>query len=125
MLGADFLASMDARLGSTAFGTDSTRMSVANAFGEIWLRPGMERRIRSLITIAMLIPVRAAAEIKNHTRAALANGCTVQELEELALHAIPYCGFPAASHAQQAIVEVLQERGLLEQDQSMKERGLL
>jgi len=68
-------------------------------FGEIWQRPGLERRTRSMLTIAMLIAMGRMAQLPAHVRGALANGVTREELRELILHALLYCGIPAAVEA--------------------------
>ncbi len=68
-------------------------------FGEIWQRPGLEKRTRSMLTIAMLIAGGRMAQLPGHIRGALANGVTPEELRELILHALLYCGIPAAVEA--------------------------
>jgi 4-carboxymuconolactone decarboxylase len=65
-------------------------------FGETWNRPGLGRRDRSLITLAMLIALGKEAEIRMHVRGGLANGLTVDEIQELVLHSMIYCGVPAS-----------------------------
>lgn len=78
-------------------------------FGEIWSRPGLDLRTRSLITVAMLAALGKTAEIRIHTRGALANGATKEELKELALHVSPYCGIPAMVNAMIAIEAAIGE----------------
>jgi 4-carboxymuconolactone decarboxylase len=68
-------------------------------FGEIWQRPGLDRKTRSLLTVAMLIGTGRMAQLPTHLRGALANGVTREELRELFLHAQLYCGIPAAVEA--------------------------
>ncbi len=68
-------------------------------FGEIWQRPGLDRRTRSLITLAMLIASGRFTQFPAHVRGALANGVTPEELRELTLHSQLYCGIPAAVEA--------------------------
>lgn len=68
-------------------------------FGEVWQRPGLERRMRSLLTIAMLIAAGRMAQLPAHIRGAVANGVTPEELREVILHALLYCGIPAAVEA--------------------------
>ena len=69
------------------------------AWGEVWARPGLERRTRSLITLAMLVALNREEEFKMHIAAALRNGVSVEELRELILQAGIYCGLPAANNA--------------------------
>jgi 4-carboxymuconolactone decarboxylase len=80
------------------------------AWGEIWARPGLTRRERSLITLAMLVALNREAEFCLHVRAAFNNGVTVEELRELLLHSGIYCGLPAANAAIRAAREVINER---------------
>lgn len=70
-----------------------------NCFGEVWTRPGLDRRTRSLLTIAMLIGLGRSHEIRIHVKGALSNGATEEELGELLRHAAVYCGVPAAVDA--------------------------
>lgn len=69
------------------------------AWGEVWSRPGLDRRTRSCITLAILVALRAHGEIPLHVRAALRNGVTVDEISEVLLHAAVYAGMPAANAA--------------------------
>jgi 4-carboxymuconolactone decarboxylase len=68
-------------------------------FGEIWQRPGLDRKSRSMITIAMLIASGRFAQLPAHVRGALANGVSRTELRELVLHSQLYCGIPSAVEA--------------------------
>src|ERR1700693_1360769 len=69
------------------------------AWGEIWTRPGLDRRTRSCITVAMLVALHREGELELHLRAALRNGVTVDELKEILLQTAIYCGVPAANSA--------------------------
>jgi 4-carboxymuconolactone decarboxylase len=69
------------------------------AWGEIWSRPGLDRKTRSCITIAALVALRAENEIAMHVRAALRNGVTAEEIAEVILHTAVYAGVPAANGA--------------------------
>lgn len=66
------------------------------AWGAIWAREGLEPRLRSLITIAMLVGLRQPDELRTHIRGAIRNGCTTEEIRETLLHAAIYLGVPAA-----------------------------
>jgi 4-carboxymuconolactone decarboxylase len=79
------------------------------AWGEIWTRPGLPRKTRSLITIAMLVALNRGDELKMHIRAALHNGVTREELREVLLQTAIYCGVPAANTAFHLAEEVLFE----------------
>ncbi len=69
------------------------------AWGEIWARPGLPRRTRSLVTVAMLVALNRPEELRMHLRAAAACGVTREELREVLLQTAVYCGLPAANAA--------------------------
>jgi 4-carboxymuconolactone decarboxylase len=69
------------------------------AWGEIWARPGLDRKTRSCITLAALVSLRAENEIAMHVKAALRNGLTPEEIGEVILHTAIYAGVPAANGA--------------------------
>ncbi len=78
-------------------------------WGEIWTRPGLPRRTRSLLTIAMLVALNRGEELKLHIRGALQNGVTREELREVLLQTAIYCGVPAANSAFHLAEEVFSE----------------
>ena len=69
------------------------------AWGDVWARPGLDRRTRSCVTLAMLTALGHEAEIALHVRAAVRNGVTPTEIGEVLLHAAVYAGAPAANRA--------------------------
>jgi len=77
------------------------------AWGEIWTRPGLDRRIRSCITVAMTVALNRPDELALHLKGALRNGVTVDELREVLLQTAVYCGVPAAHTAFKVAQEVL------------------
>jgi 4-carboxymuconolactone decarboxylase len=79
------------------------------AWGEIWTRPGLPRKTRSLLTIAMIVALNRPDEFRLHVRAAFNNGVTREEIKEVLLHAAIYCGVPAANSAFHAAQEVFSE----------------
>ena len=81
------------------------------AWGEIWTRPGLPRKTRSLITIAMMVALNRADELRLHLRAAANTGVTRNEIREVLLHAAVYCGVPAANSAFHIAEEVFAETG--------------
>jgi 4-carboxymuconolactone decarboxylase len=126
MLGDRFLAGLTASAESGAFAADCASIAIESAFGAVWSRPGLARRDRSLVTLGILIATGKSAELKNHVRAGLNNGLSVEELQEVLIQAFPYCGFPCVAEAIEATTAVLRERGLIDDTtQSAKERGLL
>ena len=79
------------------------------AWGEIWTRPGLDRRTRSCITVAMLVALGREDELALHMRAALNNGVTRDELKEVLLQTAVYCGVPAANSAFRIAVNIVEE----------------
>jgi 4-carboxymuconolactone decarboxylase len=77
------------------------------AWGEVWSRPGLSRHTRSLLTLAMTIALNREDEFRLHLHAALNNGVTHEEIQEVLLHSAIYCGVPAANHAFKVAAEVL------------------
>ena len=77
------------------------------AWGEIWGRPGLPRQTRSLITLAMLVALNRGDELRMHIRAALRNGVTIEEIQEVFLQCAIYCGVPAANAAFHLAEDVL------------------
>ena len=69
------------------------------AWGEIWARPGLDRRTRSCITLTALVALGRLDELEMHVRAAIRNGLTQQEIGEVLLQCAVYCGVPAANSA--------------------------
>jgi len=78
-----------------------------HGWGSTWQREGIDRKTRSLVTIAMLAALKAPQELKGHIRGALNNGATKEEIREVLLHSAVYCGAPAAQEAFRAAKEVL------------------
>jgi 4-carboxymuconolactone decarboxylase len=79
------------------------------AWGEIWTRPGLPRRTRSLLTIGLMVALNRGDELRMHLKAALKNGVTIEEIREVLLHCAIYCGVPAANSAFHIAKEVLKE----------------
>lgn len=91
------------------FGSEQSAWTLDFAYGTVWAREGMDRKLRSCVILGMLIAQRQHDEIKFHTLTALKNGVTKQELEEIIYTAIPYAGFPAANSGKQAMLEAFAE----------------
>jgi len=81
------------------------------AWGEIWTRPGLDRKTRSAITLTALVAGGHEHELAMHVRAALRNGLTPDEIAEVFLQCAIYCGVPAASSAFAIAQQVLEEEG--------------
>jgi 4-carboxymuconolactone decarboxylase len=80
------------------------------AWGDVWSRPGLDRRERSLVTLAVLTAL-GSEELRLHVRAAVNNGLTDDEIAEVILHTAVYAGVPAANRAFAVAQEVLAEMG--------------
>ena len=83
------------------------------AWGEVWSRPGIDRRMRSAITLTALVTLRAENELGMHVRAALRNGLTPDEIREVILHTAVYAGVPAANAAFAVAKQVLTDEGAI------------
>jgi 4-carboxymuconolactone decarboxylase len=98
---------------TTPFTADFQELITRYAWGEIWARPGLDRRTRSCITLTALVALNHHHELAMHVRAALRNGLTPDEIKEVLLHAAIYCGVPAANRAFAIAAEVLEDEGAL------------
>ena len=78
-----------------------------NAWGDVWQRPGLDLKTRSLITVAMLTAMGKQHELKSHVRGAINNGATPAEIQEVLLHASIYAGLPAAVDGFRLAAEVI------------------
>ena len=89
------------------FAPELMDIGIENIFGRLWTREGLSSRDRSLVTLGILITLRASEELKAHFRIARQNGLSDEELAEVIYHASGYAGFPAAATAKNVAVEAL------------------
>ena len=94
---------------TTEFTAEFQDLITRYAWGEIWTRPGLDRRTRSCITLTALIALGRDEELAMHVRAALRNGLTPAEIKEVLLQSAVYCGVPAANSAFAIAQRVLDE----------------
>jgi 4-carboxymuconolactone decarboxylase len=94
---------------TTHFDADFQDLITRYAWGEIWARPGLDRRTRSCLTLIVLVALNRMDELAMHVRAALRNGVTPDEIKEVLLHSAIYCGVPAANSAFAIAKRVLEE----------------
>lgn len=87
-----------AEAGKTAFTEDFQALITRYAWGSVWTRPRLDRRTRSVVTLAALLALRHWEEFAMHVRAALTNGLTPNEIGEVILQSAVYCGVPVANH---------------------------
>jgi 4-carboxymuconolactone decarboxylase len=92
---------------SKEFGAYIGRLAFDNVFAGLWMRPGLDRRSRSLVTLGILIALRATEELHFHIPIALRNGLSKKEIEEVIYHASGYAGFPAAATARTLAAKIL------------------
>jgi 4-carboxymuconolactone decarboxylase len=104
VLGAAHVEAAVAR--QTAFTEPFQDFITRTAWGDVWSRDGLDRRSRSIITLAALLALGQEAELRLHVRAALTNGLTREEISEVFLHTAIYAGVPAANSAYAAAQEV-------------------
>ncbi|HME48654.1 carboxymuconolactone decarboxylase family protein [Mycobacterium sp.] len=92
------------------FADELLGIGVDNVFGRLWGREGLSRRDRSLVTLGILITLRAIDELKAHVLIARRNGLSEDEIAEVIYHSSGYAGFPAANSARTVAREVLAQR---------------
>ena len=83
----------------TKFNEPFQELITRYAWGEIWSRPGLPRKTRSLLTLAMLVALNRNEEFRMHVKAALSIGVSREEIQELLMQSAVYCGIPAANAA--------------------------
>ena len=110
VLGADYVDGSIARADDfmTAFQNITTEM----CWGYVWTRPGLDRRTRSFLNLAMLTALNKPAELKLHVKGAITNGITVDEIREVLLQTAIYCGVPASMDSFRQAREVYKEMGV-------------
>lgn len=91
------------------FNDEFQEMVTRHAWGEVWARPGLDKKTRSLLVLAMLTALNRGVEFKLHVAAALNNGVTRDEIKEVLLQAAVYCGVPAANSSFRWAKEVFAE----------------
>ena len=109
VLGQDYVD--DAINKATPFTAPLQELVTRHAWGNTWQRQSIDLRTRSIVTVSMLVALGRMHELKIHVRGALNNGVTIEELQEIFLHASVYCGFPAAVDAFRAATEVIEAHG--------------
>ena len=107
VLGDDHVDAAIAR--TTDFTSDFQDLITRYAWGEIWARPGLDRRTRSCVVLTALVAQGREHEIAMHVRAALRNGLTADEIGEVLLQCAVYCGVPAANRAFAIAQQVIED----------------
>jgi 4-carboxymuconolactone decarboxylase len=110
VLGAEYV---DASLkNADDFNMDMQELVTQYCWGDVWNRPGLERRTRSFLNLAMITALNRPHELKLHVRGAINNGLTKAEIKEVFLQAAIYCGVPAAIDSFRVAKEVFKEMGI-------------
>ena len=107
VLGEAYVARAEA--GTDAFARPFQDLLTTYCWGEVWGRPGLPRKVRSLINLAMLTALDRPEELRLHVKGAIRNGATREEVGEVLLQAAVYCGVPAANAAFRTAREALAE----------------
>jgi len=106
VLGAEYVDKAVAS--ATDFNREFQELVTEYCWGKVWTRPGLDRKTRSLINIAMLTALNRPHEVALHVRGALNNGCTRDDIKEVLLQTAIYCGVPAAVDGFRIAREVLE-----------------
>ena len=93
------------------FNWTAQEMATERAWADLWSRPGLDRKSRSILTLGVLAVMNRPQEFKAHVRGALNNGVTVEELKEILMHLGGYAGFPVGLDAFRLASEALTEMG--------------
>ncbi len=110
VLGAEYV---DASLkNADDFNMDMQELVTQYCWGDVWNRPGLDRRTRSFLNLAMLTALNRPHELKLHVRGAINNGLTKEEIKEVFLQSAIYCGVPAAIDSFRNAKEVFKELGI-------------
>jgi 4-carboxymuconolactone decarboxylase len=112
LMGAGFVEGKDQR--KNAFNGALFEYSEEVCFGRTWSRPGIDRKLRSMLNIALLTALNRPAQLAHHVEGALTNGCTLEEIREILLQCAVYCGLPAAGEAFKVAEDVLRNKKLLD-----------
>jgi 4-carboxymuconolactone decarboxylase len=111
LMGPEYIVGKDKKRNS--FNAAIQDYSEEVCFGRVWARTGIDRKIRSIINIAMLTALNRPTQLAHHLEGALTNGCTVEEIQEILLQTAVYCGLPAAGEAFRIAEEVLKDHNRL------------
>jgi 4-carboxymuconolactone decarboxylase len=97
---------------ATDFNRTLQELVTRYCFGEVWARPQLDRKTRSMLTMALLVALNKPTQLKGHVRGAVKNGCSKEEIREVLLHSMIYAGVPAGVDSFIHATEVLKDMGL-------------
>ncbi len=112
------VAGIAKKMESDDFGSDYLDMTLRHCYGDVWSRDGLTRKERSLVTLGVLIGLKAAPEMVHQFKIAIRNGLTPRQIEEVIIQAETYVGIPAANLADSVAAQSLGEMGI-----KLKDRG--
>jgi 4-carboxymuconolactone decarboxylase len=121
VLGGAYVARSDAK--RSAFNADFLDFITEGAWGSVWSRPGLTKRERSLITIALLAALGHHEEVAMHVRASANTGATADDIKEALLHVAVYAGVPAANQAFKVAEQTLEEMGRDNETSAQRQEG--
>ena len=110
VLGAEFVDKAIAT--ANDFNRPLQELVTQYCWGEVWGRPGLERKTRSFINLAMIAALNRPHELRLHIKAAMTNGLTKEDIKEVFLQVAIYCGIPAGIDSFRAAKEVFKEMGI-------------
>jgi 4-carboxymuconolactone decarboxylase len=114
LMGDEYVESRDKK--RTPFNAVVQDYSDEVCFGRVWARPGIDRKLRSILNVVMLVALNRQGPLRTHVEGAIKSGWTVDELQEVLLHTAVYCGLPAAVEAFKIAEDVLKTKDLLPSD---------
>ena len=112
VLGEDYVAGSIKAASEDEFMKTLQQFVTETAWGTVWLRDGLDRKTRSMLNLAMLAALGREGELKLHTRGAINNGCTKEEIAEVFLQAAVYAGAPSAVSAFRTAKDVFDDMGI-------------
>jgi 4-carboxymuconolactone decarboxylase len=112
VLGADYVDNSMASASADEFMMSFQDVTTEYCWGYVWTRPGLPRKTRSMLNLAMLAALNRSPELKLHVNGALNNGLTKEEIKEVFLQVAIYCGIPAGLDAFKTARDVFKERGV-------------
>ena len=110
VLGPEYVDASLAR--ADEFMSTLQQASTEMCWGYVWTRPGLSKKTRSMLNLAMLAALNRGPELKLHVNGALTNGLTKEEIKEIFLQVAIYCGIPAGLDAFKTARDVFKERGV-------------
>ena len=113
MFGKDVFGQLADRASKSEFGSAMFQLALDQIFSEIWARPGLTPRERSIVVLSVLLANGKADQFRQHVGGGINNGLTAREIEEICVQAYPYAGYPAAITALLIAEDVLKNRNLI------------